>query len=91
MDTMSKSTALVAFSVLISLAAIVGISADFSGRLERALNANHANASQAAGVKDQAFLGGRGGITAPADGYYERGGDRPHGCHADSYYDPADD
>jgi len=87
---MSKLTALVAFSVLVSLAVIVGISANLSGRLERAFNANNANAHLYVGVKDQAFLGGQGSIAAPADEFYQFEGDRPHGCHSE-YYDPADD
>lgn len=85
---MSKLVALVASSVLISLAVSVGISADLSGRLGRAFTAS---APLAVGVRDRAFLDGQPGIAAPADMYYQFEGDHPHGCHSELYYDPADD
>lgn len=46
-------------------------------------------AQVAAGVKNQAFLSGR--AAAPAEMFYQFEGDRAHGCHSESYYDPADD
>jgi hypothetical protein len=91
MDTMSKLTAPVTSSVLISLAVFLGMSPNISAGLQRALSANTANVHLAGGVKNQAVLNGQGSIAAPADTYYQLGIDRPHGCHSGDYYNPADD
>jgi hypothetical protein len=86
---MSKLIALVAFSVLISLTVIAGRSTDASGRFARAFGAQNANAHLSAAVKSLVFLNGQGSPAADMFSQFE--GDRPHGCHSDSYYDPADD
>jgi hypothetical protein len=42
-----------------------------------------------AGMKSQVSLSVA--AAAPAEMFYQFEGDRPHGCHSESYYDPADD
>ena len=88
---MSKLTAPVTSSVLISLAVFLGMSPNISAVLQRASSANTANVHLAGGVKAQVLLNGQGSTAAPADTYYQLGIDRPHGCHSADYSNPADE
>lgn len=93
---MYKSIALVVFSVLMGIAVIVGMSTNISGKLIQVFNVNKAATHLSAGVnaelvESQNSSSALGGIETQSDFFLQSESDRPHGCHADSSYNPLDD
>ena len=94
-NIMSKSIALIVFSVLIGIAAITGMSTNLSGRLKHAFSANSASAHLSVGgkavmmSKNQAPSNGLGTFGMPSSMSSPRGAG--HDCHSDSTYNPLDE
>lgn len=91
---MSKSMALIAFSALMGIAAIVGMSTDVSSRLVKAFGANQVSAGvKAEMAKNNASSSfAPGSLSAPNGMFSDSEGDGRMGCqHSDSSYNPLDD
>lgn len=93
---MSKSMILVAFTMLLSFAVLMGMSTNISSKVIHAFAANTAVTQLSVGAKanlgkSQNSSSALGNIETQSDFFLQSEGDRPHGCHADSSYNPLDE